>query len=641
MDRKANHLYSFGRNILTSGADIPADRPMMGKLMLVNLISITGLICMIPLGCVAFVEGNALLGILDFLTASALLLNLVVLRRTQHYAGACMVGTTIAGILFFFLLATGGVNNTAALWYYTFPLFSSFLMGSKKGAVATGILLFLAILFFVLHLDRPYLAHYSDDWILRFIPSFIVVFIYSYAFEYFREQAESKLMAKNEELNQTVSELKETGIQLQNARDGSESLVRERTTELSTANLELKNEIEVRKKAEYDRRQLETQLAHARKMEAIGTLAGGVAHDLNNVLSAIVGYPDLILMDLPKDSPLRPPVQTIQNSGKKAAAIVQDLLTLARRGVVVTDVLNLNQVVESYLASPEFERIREIHPLVNLEQCLEPDLLNTRGSFVHLSKTVMNLVNNAMEAMPEGGTISISTESRYVDLPIKGYDQIQEGDYAVLSVSDTGHGMSAEDLERIFEPFFTKKVMGRSGTGLGMSVVWGTVKDHHGYIDVQSTEGKGSTFTLYFPGTRRPAGKIERAVPMEEYIGNGESILVVDDIRDQRELASRILTKLGYSVVSASSGEEALEQLKNHSVDLLVLDMIMDPGIDGLETYQEVIKLYPHQKAVIASGFSATDRVKEMQRLGAGTYVKKPYTLEKMGMAVKAELKKE
>lgn len=637
-DMFLNQLSALWRNFLTSGMDEKEGVEPMGRMMLINVISLTGVIFLIPLGIVAYVQGNPLLCVIDFVAAVFLFLNIMYLRRSYNLRLACLLGLIAGGGLFFFLLVTGGVHNTAVLWYYTFPLISSFLLGSKKGAIATFILLLLAILFFALDLDAPFLTHYSKDFILRFIPSFIVVYLYSYAFEFSREQAVEKYTAQNDELNRTVEELKATDAQLRRVQEDLEVRVQERTEELSKANLDLKNEMEERKRAEEKRRQLETQLVHAKKMEAIGTLAGGVAHDLNNVLNAIVGYPDLILLDLPEDSPLRGPIVKIQESGKKASTIVQDLLTLARRGVVPTEVLNLNQVVESYLASPEFERVRESHPFVTLEQKLEPELLNMVGSSVHLSKSIMNLVNNAMEAMADGGTVHIATESRYVDMPIKGYDQIQEGDYAVLTVSDTGHGMSPEDMERIFEPFFTKKVMGRSGTGLGMSVVWGTVKDHHGYIDVQSTEGKGSTFTLYFPGTRRPADKTERAVSMEEYTGSGQSVLIVDDIQDQRELASRILTKLGYSPSVVSSGEAAVEYLKEHTVDLLVLDMIMDPGMDGLETYRKVIQLHPRQKAVIASGFSATDRVKEMQRLGAGIYVKKPYTLEKIGTAVKAEL---
>ncbi len=262
------------------------------------------------------------------------------------------------------------------------------------------------------------------------------------------------------------------------------------------------------------------------------------------------------------------------------------------------------------------------------------------GSPVHLSKTVMNLITNAAEAMPDGGNIFISTQNKYIDKPIRGYDDVKEGDYVILTVSDTGEGISSDDMERIFEPFYTKKVMGRSGTGLGMAVVWGTVKDHKGYIDVQSTEGKGATFTLYFPVTRKEITGKEKTLLMEEYMGKKETILVVDDVKEQREITSRILKKLDYSVTSVSSGEEAVDYIKGNSADLLILDMIMDPGIDGLETYKRILELHPGQKAIIASGFSETDRVKEAQRLGAGKYIKKPYTMEKIGVAVKEELEK-
>jgi CheY-like chemotaxis protein len=210
----------------------------------------------------------------------------------------------------------------------------------------------------------------------------------------------------------------------------------------------------------------------------------------------------------------------------------------------------------------------------------------------------------------------------------------------VLEVSDTGVGIAAEELDRIFEPFYTKKVMGRSGTGLGMAVVWGTVQDHRGYIDIESKEGKGTTFYLYLPVTRDRIVEKKSMIPVETYMGTGQSILVVDDVRDQRELASRMLTTLGYSVHTVSSGEGAIDYLKNNSAALVLLDMIMDPGIDGLDTYRQIIKLHPKQKAVIASGFSETKRVKEAQKLGAGQYVKKPYTLENLGLAVNKELGK-
>jgi CheY-like chemotaxis protein len=180
--------------------------------------------------------------------------------------------------------------------------------------------------------------------------------------------------------------------------------------------------------------------------------------------------------------------------------------------------------------------------------------------------------------------------------------------------------------------------MGKSGTGLGMAVVWGTVKDHKGYIHVESNPGRGTTFKLYFPVTREQSTENQHIQKSVDYQGNGESILVVDDIKEQREIASKILSQLGYSVKTAKSGKEAVEFLKKETADLVVLDMIMQPGIDGLETYKRIIELHPMQKAIIASGFSETDRVKEAQQLGAGKYVKKPYTVQKIGLAVKAEL---
>jgi PAS domain S-box-containing protein len=400
------------------------------------------------------------------------------------------------------------------------------------------------------------------------------------------------------------------------------------------------NDISELKRADRDKKELQAQLQRAQKMEAIGTLAGGVAHDLNNILSGIVSYPELLLMDLPTESPLTKPILTIQKSGEKAAAIVQDLLTLARRGVAATEVVNLNSIIMEYLLSPEHAKLDMIHPKVQIERRLDPNLLNILGSPVHLSKTIMNLVSNGAEAMLDGGKMLITTENRYEDRSKNAYDDIKEGDYATMTVTDNGIGISQEDLERIFEPFYTKKSMGRSGTGLGMAVVWGTVKDHQGYIDIQSKEGEGTSITLYFPVTRKELKKEVDLVSLESLMGHGESILVVDDIQEQREIASEILEKLGYTVITVSSGEEALTYVQKSPTDLMVLDMIMDPGMDGLETYQRVLEINPSQKAIIASGYSESKRVKEAQRLGAGEYVKKPYLLEKIGRAVRVELDK-
>ena len=397
-------------------------------------------------------------------------------------------------------------------------------------------------------------------------------------------------------------------------------------------------EITERKKAEEERRRLEERLQRAEKMEALGTLAGGVAHDLNNVLGIVVGYSEILAEEVDGSDPARADALEILKGAQRAAAIVQDLLTLTRRGVRSRKVLNLNSIVLECRDSHEFDSVCEHSPGIRIVTDLEADLLNVSGSAVHLGKSLINLVSNAAEAMPEGGTISIKTENRYLDKPISGYDEVREGDYVVLSVSDTGEGIPAANLKRIFEPFYTRKVMGRSGTGLGLAVVWGTIKDHLGYINVESEEGTGSTFTLYFPVTREELPAEQAGVPASEYAGRGESILIVDDVREQRALGTKMLEKLRYRVTSVGSGEEAVEYLKENTVDLVVLDMIMDPGMDGLDTYSKIIELQPGQRAIIVSGFSETERVVTAQAMGAGAYVRKPYVLEKLGLAVRREL---
>jgi CheY-like chemotaxis protein len=363
-----------------------------------------------------------------------------------------------------------------------------------------------------------------------------------------------------------------------------------------------------------------------------------VAHDLNNVLGVLVGYSELLQMEIPEGNPLRRHVFHIMQSSQRATAMIQDLLTMARRGVLISEVVSLNEVITDYLETPEFEKLKSYHPSVVIKTELEKGLLNIKGSPVHLGKTIMNLVSNASEAISDQGEVTIRTETRYLDKPIRGYDEVEEGDYVVLTVSDNGMGISTRDIEKIFEPFYTKKVMGRSGTGLGLAVVWGTVKDHDGYIDVKSEAGKGSTFTIYLPATKEELTKEQQKTAPAQYMGRGESILVVDDVIAQREVATSMLTKLGYKVDAVSSGEEAVEYLRTHKADLIVLDMIMDPGIDGLDTYKLILEINPKQKAIIVSGFSETDRVNEAQALGAGAYVKKPYLLERLGLAVRKEL---
>ena len=398
-------------------------------------------------------------------------------------------------------------------------------------------------------------------------------------------------------------------------------------------------DITEQKQAEWALRDSEEKLARSKKMESLGLLAGGVAHDLNNVLAGIVSYPELLLLDLPADSQYRKAIETIKESGDRAVAIVQDLLTVARGVATTKEPLNLNDLIGDYLNSPEHNKLKQFHPTVTVKTKLDSELLNISGSHVHIRKVVMNLVSNATEAIKGSGIVTISTANRYVDKPLDGYDDIDVGEFVVLAVSDDGSGISSDDLERIFEPFYTKKVMGRSGTGLGLAVVWNVVQDHKGYIDVTSAR-RGTTFELFFPITREELLESDLSMPLEELKGDGQKILVIDDVESQRHISCRMLETFGYKTEAVSSGEEAVEYLKENTADLILLDMIMDPGINGRETYERIKRIHPNQKAIIVSGFAVTDDVMETKNLGAGQFIKKPLTLEKIGIAVKEELVK-
>ncbi len=382
----------------------------------------------------------------------------------------------------------------------------------------------------------------------------------------------------------------------------------------------------------------EEKLVRSKKMESLGLLAGGVAHDLNNVLSGIVTYPELILMDLPEDSKIRKPMENIQESGLKATAIVQDLLTIARGIAITKEPVDLNRLVIDFLSSPECMKLKHYHPSVTISTHLAPDLLNVNGSHIHIRKALMNLASNASEA--DGSSkVTISTSNRYLDKPLQRYEDITKGEYVVLSVSDNGRGIFPEDLKSIFEPFYSKKVMGKSGTGLGLAVVWNVVRDHDGYVDVK-TNDSGATFELYFPITREKTVVKSDSLSIDTYRGNGETILVVDDLDFQQELLCNMLEVLGYNTKVVSSGENAVKYLEKESVDLVLLDMIMGAGLNGRETYQKIVSIRPDQKAIIISGFSETEDVHGAQQLGAGQFVKKPVTLERLGMAIKSELEK-
>lgn len=382
---------------------------------------------------------------------------------------------------------------------------------------------------------------------------------------------------------------------------------------------------------------MEAQLHRSLKMEAVGTMAGGVAHDLNNILSGIVSYPELLLLKLPPESELRKPLQLIEDSGKRAAAVVADMLTVARGAAAVREPENLNTLIESYFESPEYKQLFSHHEGVVCERELAPDLLNISCSAVHIRKCIMNLVANAMESLGNTGVVKVSTCNVYVDKPVARKQYMEKGEYVKVIIADTGKGISANDLNHIFEPFYTKKDMGRSGTGLGLTVVWNSVQDHGGVITVES-DSEGTSFSLYFPATRDNLLEQIENMDLDGLSGNGERILIVDDEPLQLDIAAQMLSALGYRIAMAGSGEEAIQYLTENRVELMLLDMIMEPGMNGYETFLQALEIQADLKAIVVSGFSENDEVHKAQALGAGVLVRKPYGMHRIGKAVKQAL---
>jgi PAS domain S-box-containing protein len=383
---------------------------------------------------------------------------------------------------------------------------------------------------------------------------------------------------------------------------------------------------------------LERKLARAEKMQAIGLMAGGVAHDLNNILSGIVSYPELLISKLPADSNLRKPLLAIHESGKRAASVVADLLTVARGVAAEREVLDLNRVIRQYLNSPECTKLGDLYPHIRRQEKLDAEQSLIFCSLVHIQKCLMNLLTNAAEAIGNEGVIRVATFNRHCAADQEGEQGAPEREYVVLSVEDNGPGISETDMEHIFEPFYTRKVMGRSGTGLGLTVVWNTVQDHGGRVKVERNSD-GMAFQLFFPVVTGQESIVTMDADSTAHLhGSQEHILVVDDEPQLRDIADQILKSLNYEVDLVESGEQAVEYIKKQPVDLVLIDMLMGPGMNGRQTYEKIIKLYPDQKAIIVSGFSESSDVKAALFLGAKGFLKKPYSIEQLGTAVKESL---
>ena len=392
-----------------------------------------------------------------------------------------------------------------------------------------------------------------------------------------------------------------------------------------------------RKQDEKLLQQTRDQLTRAERLEMAGSIAGHIAHDFNNLLTPLVAYPDFIRSKLPENSPAQADLDVIAKTAQQMAHINQQLLALSRRAYHEQSVLNINSVIETEALFLERNASAKG---IKLDLALAGDLLNMKGSPQQLLRVIQNLCQNAVEAMGPAGTLTIKTENVCLDTPLKKYELMTPGKYIKVLIADTGHGIPPKIQDKLFDPFFTtRKADKQRGSGLGLSVVRGIVKDHQGFIDLESTVGQGTTFSLYLPACQ---DKIQPVAPEKHYTGT-ETILVLDDDKLQIEVITRLLQTLGYTVENAHSGEEALRlfatyKAKGHFPKLIILDMVMGEGMDGAQIYQELKAINPKQRAVIVSGYAESPRVNLAQTLGAGVYLRKPITLEKLSKAVRQEL---
>jgi len=388
------------------------------------------------------------------------------------------------------------------------------------------------------------------------------------------------------------------------------------------------------KNAERARIKLEEQLLQSQKMDSIGRLAGGVAHDFNNMLTGILGFAEFLKMKFDDpDSKEFLATDHIVELSLRAASLTEKLLGFSRQGKINKVSLNLNKVLDEVVKVSEIIFEKKIK--VKFEFAL--DIFAIEADKNQFAQVITNIIINAKHAMPKGGMLTIKTENVYVGKNNnRNKVDMVPGNYAKISIKDNGCGMPQEIIDQIFEPFFTTKSEGK-GTGLGLSMVYGIIKNHNGYIDVKSSSGKGSTFSVFFPESNH---KIKTEKTETHIISGNETILVVDDEDIVRDLMKTHLEYLGYKVILACDGKEAIVKYKKNvtKIDMVLLDIIM-PNMDGPETMKKLKKINPKVKVLIMSGFSKSGKTSENLKKDSLGFLQKPFTLQKLSKLVNESLK--
>ena len=383
-----------------------------------------------------------------------------------------------------------------------------------------------------------------------------------------------------------------------------------------------------RKEAEQERKKLEAQLLHAQKMETVGTLAGGLAHDLNNLLMGIQGHASLMTTEIDAAHPFWQNIRAIEEYVQSATDLTNQLLGFARGGKYEIKPTAFNELIEH--AADMFSRTRKE---IRILKTFEPNLWVVEADRRQMEQVFLNLFINAWQAMPGGGDLSLRTDNVMLDETMVAPHSVEAGRFARISITDTGLGMDEATRRRIFDPFFTTKEIGR-GTGLGLASAYGIVKNHSGFITVYSEPGHGTAFTIYLPASDKAAQ--EDVVVEAKILQGAGTILVVDDEEMILNVGKAILEKLGYRAMVAAGGMQAVETVleRGDEIDLVILDLIM-PGFDGRETFERIRKIQPDMPVMLSSGYSIDGQAQEILEKGGNGFIQKPFQISALSQAIR------
>jgi len=383
-----------------------------------------------------------------------------------------------------------------------------------------------------------------------------------------------------------------------------------------------------------EKKRIEAQMNYIERMEAIGTLAGGIAHDFNNLMMGMLGNISLILYDMEADDPNYERLKTIESLIQSGSELTSQLLGYARKGKYELKPVNINNIINE--GSATFGRARK---QIVIHRDLAEDLYLIKADKAQIRQVFMNLFLNAADAMPKGGDLFLKTENvTHLEMSDKPYRPIP-GKYVRIRIKDNGKGMDQKTMARIFEPFFTTKEMGR-GSGLGLASAYGIIKGHGGYIDVESKKGYGSVFCIYLPAS---GASIRKESTVSDAVESGnETVLLVDDEKVIIDVGSQLLEKLGYTVIKAQSGEEAIRKYQENKdrIDMVILDMIM-PDMGGSETYEKIKQIDPEAKILLSSGYSINGQATEILKRGCNGFIQKPFSLKELSEKIREILKKD